>query len=110
MTEWFKEYIDEIISDVIRYDYDFNLTYKDYYDKIFINEVDNPYYKDDLKQIDICGIIDEDNDVLFKTVILRTSDYDNLQNVINYILKKLNQYNDEKRNKSEYTDFQIKTF
>ena len=69
MTEQFKEYIDEIISDIIRYDYEFNFTYKDYYDKILINEVDNPYYKDDLKQIDICGIIDEDNEVLFKTVI-----------------------------------------
>ena len=110
MTEQFKEYIDEIISDIIRYDYEFNLTYKDYYDKILINEVNNPYYKDDLKQIDICGIIDEDNEVLFKTVILRTSDYDNLEDVINYILDKLNNFNNERRNKSEYTDFQVKTF
>ena len=110
MKERLHEFLDNIISDLIEYDFSYHLQDLDYFDDIEITQYQDKYYGQDLLSFGIYGKIEDAEDVFLTSFTIRMTDVtlefdNNIQNVIDYVLKPLKEHN--KKLKKEYNSKEI---
>lgn len=110
MKERLHEFLDNIISDLVEYDFSYHLQDLDYFDDIEITQYQDKYYGQDLLSFGIYGKIEDAEDVFLTSFTIRMTDVtlefdNNIQNVIDYVLKPLKEHN--KKLKKEYNSKEI---
>ena len=110
MKERLHEFLDNIISDLVEYDFSYHLQDLDYFDDIEVTQYQDKYYGQDLLSFGIYGEIEDAEDVFLTSFTIRMTDVtlefdNNIQNVIDYVLKPLKEHN--KKLKKEYNSKEI---
>lgn len=112
MKERLHEFLDNIISDLIEYDFSYHLQDLDYFDDVDIIQYNDKYYGQDLLSFGIYGKIEYSEDVCLTSFTIRMTDVtlefdNNVQNVIDYVIKPLKEHN--KKLYKEYNSQKIDT-
>ena len=95
------KYLDRIIQSTIEYDFPHYLEEigQNHFDHINIEIFKDAYFDKDLVCIAIFGVDGFDYENHFHTIVIRTKDvkneFENIQDVCNYIQKPLNDYNNK---------------
>lgn len=98
MKERLHEFLDNIISDLVEYDFSYHLQDLDYFDDMDIIQYNDKYYGQDLLSFGIYGKIEYSEDIFLTSFTIRMTDVtlefdNNIQNVMDYVIKPLKEHN-----------------